>query len=123
MKYSLDTQGFRPTEFLENHIIVSKIISIKDLDETKIKAVIDDLILGLHYHNHINIKTKNTDKIVFVLTRRKEKLCVGFRNNEMQVGFDCREYTKEDLEHDNYYADVDKRILEMRKEEAKQEEA
>jgi hypothetical protein len=115
MKYDLDLEGFKPFEFLENHIIVSKIATIKKLDEDEIKRRIDGLKEHFYYLRHIKIDSKNTDKIVFVLNRRQDQLCVGFIDDKIEVGFNCREYTEADRELDERYKEIEKKIkhLEM----------
>lgn len=117
MNYDLDLEGFTPFEFLENHIIVSKIVTIKKLNEDEIKRDIDVLKEHFRYLRHIKINTKNTDKIVFVLKRREEKLCVAFRDNKIEVGFNCREYTEADRKSDEEYNNI---IIQIEKKHEKE---
>ena len=116
MKYSLNLEGFKPFEFLENHVIVSKIIELSYLDNKFEKAIKE--FKEMFYYYHIKINIKNPDKLVFILKRREEKLCVGFHNNRIIVGFDCREYTEKDIEHDIFIADLEKKFPEFSETEA-----
>lgn len=113
MKYELKTEGFKPVDFLENHLVISEIIRITNLEESQIKNTFDDLMYGLNLFNHTKVNTTDYNKCIFILKRREEKLCVGFRNNRIIVGFDYKEYTKEDIEHDIFIADLEKKYEKM----------